>query len=81
MMCQNCPEIGGVVCESNTPETFCSPHNGFEGRGTHQDPSDSIPKPRPFKETNRDYNNFQPNVQIATKNTFGLLRHTVEIQA
>ena len=28
--------IGGDVCESNTPETFCAPHNGFEGRGPHQ---------------------------------------------
>lgn len=28
---------GGDVCESNTPRTFCTPHNGFEGRGIHQD--------------------------------------------
>ena len=27
---------GGDVCESNAPETFCVPHNGFEDRGTHQ---------------------------------------------
>ena len=27
---------GGDACESNTPETFCAPHNGFEGRGAHQ---------------------------------------------
>lgn len=27
---------GGDVCESNTPKTFCVPHNGFEDRGTHQ---------------------------------------------
>ena len=31
--------FGGDACESNTPETFCAPHNGFEGRGAHQDPS------------------------------------------
>ena len=31
--------LGGDACESNTPETFCAPHNGFEGRGAHQDPS------------------------------------------
>ncbi len=30
---------GGDVCESNTPETFCTPHSGFEGRGDHQVPS------------------------------------------
>ncbi len=30
--------FGGDVCESNTPKTFCAPHNGFEGRGAHQDP-------------------------------------------
>ena len=34
--------VGGDACESNTPETFCAPHNGFEGRGAHQDPSISI---------------------------------------
>ena len=34
--------IGGDVCESNAPETFCVPHNGFEDRGTHQDPSAPI---------------------------------------
>ncbi len=28
--------FGGDVCESNTPKTFCAPHNGFEGRGPHQ---------------------------------------------
>ena len=28
---------GGDVCESNTPKTFCAPHNGFEGRGLHQE--------------------------------------------
>lgn len=28
---------GGDACESNTPETFCAPHNGFEGRGIHQE--------------------------------------------
>ena len=33
---------GGDVCESNTPETFCAPHNGFEGRGAHQDPTVSF---------------------------------------
>ena len=25
------------MCESNTPETFCVPRNGFEDRGTHQE--------------------------------------------
>ncbi len=30
---------GGDACESNAPETFCAPHDGFEGRGAHQDPS------------------------------------------
>ena len=34
-----CGFFGGDACESNTPETFCAPHNGFEGRGAHQDPS------------------------------------------
>ena len=33
---------GGDVCESNTPKTFCAPHNGFEGRGSHQAPSVSM---------------------------------------
>ena len=28
---------GGDACESNTPETFCAPRNGFEGRGIHQE--------------------------------------------
>lgn len=36
--------FGGDACESNTPETFCAPHNGFEGRGAHQDPSISKSK-------------------------------------
>ena len=34
--------FGGDACESNTPETFCAPHYGFEGRGAHQDPPISI---------------------------------------
>ena len=34
--------IGGDACESNTPKTFCAPHNGFEGRGAHQDPFVSV---------------------------------------
>ena len=34
--------IGGDACESNTPKTFCAPHNGFEGRGNHQAPSISL---------------------------------------
>ncbi len=25
------------MCESNAPETFCTPRNGFEGRGIHQE--------------------------------------------
>ena len=29
---------GGDACESNTPETFCAPRNGFEGREVHQEP-------------------------------------------
>lgn len=33
---------GGDACESNTPETLCTPHNGFEGRGAHQDPFISV---------------------------------------
>ena len=36
------PGGGGDACESNTPETFCAPHNGFEGRGGHQTPTISV---------------------------------------
>jgi len=32
---------GGAVCESNTPEKFFTPHDGFEGRVAHQDESGS----------------------------------------
>lgn len=32
-----CGVSGGDVCESNAPETFCTPRNGFEGRGIHQE--------------------------------------------
>ena len=38
---------GGDACESNAPETFCAPHNGFEGRGGHQAPSISVFQPDP----------------------------------
>lgn len=38
---------GGDACESNAPETFCAPHNGFEGRGGHQAPSISVFQPEP----------------------------------
>lgn len=31
-------KAGGDACESNTPETFCAPRNGFEGREVHQEP-------------------------------------------
>jgi hypothetical protein len=33
---------GGGVCESNTPRRLFTPHDGFEDRGTHQDPSASV---------------------------------------
>lgn len=33
---------GGNVCESNTPKTFFTPHNGFEDRGAHQDSSTPV---------------------------------------
>ena len=41
------------MCESNTPETFCTPHSGFEGRGAHQDPSISNKKV-PFRHRRYD---------------------------
>ena len=33
---------GGGVCESNTPRRLFTPHDGFEDRGAHQDPSASV---------------------------------------
>lgn len=34
--------IGGDACESNTPGTLFTPHDGFEDRGAHQDSSISV---------------------------------------
>ena len=40
---------GGGVCESNTPGRLFTPHDGFEDRGAHQDPSASARKDSGFR--------------------------------